>query len=566
MGKTSPGSARRPIRSARIEMSLGENPWDVATVKNLATGRTAAARAEHSLIIRLASRISDPVFLTRLLSVDEIDGGLRINAADAAGTCTARLEITACEEGLRFGAEVTAREPVWMAEWKITGLDLRSVVIPALGGQAIGRGMPRGTSLAYKYPFWWNAQFLVGQAERGGVWLRTMDAAPRFRLARVKRSAAGFDITYGFEADAPLLSPVLSATWYLDCYRGSWRVPAETHRAWMEEAFALTPLEQRHDVPGWARAITAVLEIWGIGKDSPRPLHTFGEMEERLRAWANLHPPERTLLYLPGFAGQGIDSCAPDYTPAPALGGEAGFRSLLTLARAMGFRTMIHTNVLALTFDHPLFERFREHQVVDAFGRVQAWGLDIDGDWLAEPYFAYVNPGVREWGDLMTGVIGNLIAAYPVDAVFLDQTLLAFNVSRGPNFVAGMREHIRRLAREFPGVLFAGEGLHEQVAEVLPMAQIHGIDSIAEVHGAEGRAPWRTAHPVSTHLFGRYTVYTPHLLTRHPTHPMFPLQEASYRKLGIMPALCLYNHDQKMALPAVRTMLARTGRRRKRKP
>ncbi len=64
----------------------------------------------------------------------------------------------------------------------------------------------------------------------------------------------------------------------------------------------------------------------------------------------------------------------------------------------MGYRVMIHTNALAMTFTHRLYPQFRKHQVVDAFGRPQGWGLDIDGDWLVEPYFAYMNPGVPAWG------------------------------------------------------------------------------------------------------------------------------------------------------------------------
>jgi len=46
--------------------------------------------------------------------------------------------------------------------------------------------------------------------------------------------------------------------------------------------------------------------------------------------------------------------------------------------------------------------------------------------------------------------------------------------------------------------------------------QIHGIDSITEVHGMEGQVAWREVHPVSSYLFGKYTKLTAHLLTKHP--------------------------------------------------
>ncbi len=134
----------------------------------------------------------------------------------------------------------------------------------------------------------------------------------------------------------------------------------------------------------------------------------------------------------------------------------------------------------------------------------------------------------------MIKIIGKLIFEYKIDDVFLDQTLLAFNVDEGPDFVRGMRDHVQRLQKAFPNTLFAGEGLHEQNVQCLPMAQIHGIDSIFEVHGMEGKAPWRKAHPISTYFSENTQVY-PHLLTKHPSNPMFKDQEEAYKKLNVIP-------------------------------
>ena len=76
----------------------------------------------------------------------------------------------------------------------------------------------------------------------------------------------------------------------------------------------------------------------------------------------------------------------------------------------------------------------------------------------------------------------------------------------------------------------------------------------------EGQSSWRKAHPVSTYLFGPYTRFTAHLLTKHPSHTMFQLQEAAYEELGVIPALCLYNHRQEMDLPQTRAMIVRSQR------
>ena len=126
-------------------------------------------------------------------------------------------------------------------------------------------------------------------------------------------------------------------------------------------------------------------------------------------------------------------------------GGELEFKKLMDEAHKLGFKVMIHTNVLAMTYTHPLYRDFKKFQVIDCFEREQGWAMDIDGDWLTEPYFAYINPGEKEWGKLMQKIIGEIIEKFSVDGVFLDQTLLAFNVSRGPNFMKGMKEHIQHL-------------------------------------------------------------------------------------------------------------------------
>jgi hypothetical protein len=157
----------------------------------------------------------------------------------------------------------------------------------------------------------------------------------------------------------------------------------------------------------------------------------------------------------------------------------------------------------------------------------------------------------------MGDVIGALVETYDLDAVFLDQTLLAFNVSRGPNFLDGMRRHIETIQARFPKVLFAGEGLHEHVLRPLNVAQIHGIDSITGVHGLDETVRWRDAHPVSAHLFSPYTRLLAHLLTKHPSHPVFPKQEAAYARLGVVPAIVCYDRDDRLDIPEVETVLER---------
>jgi hypothetical protein len=552
-------SSERILTAPRIHMRYGPDPRSGLRLSNALTGAEFCRNGIASVLVRFPDSVSDPVLASELVGANSSLGHLTYALSDKDRRVHVAVTISPGEDGLRFDAEVQADKPIWNVEWTLSGLACQSILIPGLGGQELTSGMPEGMTLTYKYPFWWNAQFVIGTLEEGGVWLRTKDPSPTLRLVRTGKRQDGFALTYGWEADGPLTSRSLRGAWFLDCFSGSWEQPVDLHRAWMASAFSLKGLADNPRFPAWARDIDFVLELWGMRKDTAEPHHTFEQMRHRLEEWTEMHDPRKTLVYLPGFAEHGIDSRTPSYLPSPHLGGDAGFRELMDLAHQRDFHVMIHTNVLGMTYDHPMFEAYREHQVVDVFGRPQSWGLDLDGDWLPEPYFAYINPGVEEWGALMTSLLGEVITRYGVDAVFLDQTLVAFNVSRGPNFVAGMAAHIARLQNAFPGVLFAGEGLHEQVLSGLPMAQIHGIDSIAEVHGMDAAEPWRKAHPVSTHLFHPFTRFTGHLLTKHPSHPMFAVQEAAYGELGVIPALCLYDHRQPMEMPAVHDMLRRAS-------
>ncbi|HEY6953334.1 MAG TPA: DUF6259 domain-containing protein [Bacteroidota bacterium] len=548
------------LASERIELKWRKRPFAILEIKNRLTRNVICASPVQTILIRNPLELFEPVILTKIRNVSAIQDGFSFTASDRSESYAAIVKVTSTEDGIRFALKATAPEPLWMVEWQLGGFLLRQVIVPALGGQSLDQSTPAGTVLSYKYPFWWNAQFVIGTLQQGGCWIRMKDSAPELKLLRVRREQSTFQFSLGFEANAPLRSRTHESEWFIDCYEGMWKTPVDSHRRWMEQSFGVQRRSANERYPAWMRRVNFVLELWGITKDRALPLHTFDQMIWRLHEWKKLHTPEQTLVYLPGFAEHGVDSHAPDYNPSDDLGGDKGFKKLVRAAHAMGFKVMVHTNVLAMTYRHRMYNQFKNHQVVDAFGRKQGWGLDMDGDWLAEPYFAYINPGSKKWGDLMVKVVGKLINEYGVDAVFLDQTLLAFNVSKGPNFLTGMRNHIRRLQEAYPDTLFAGEGLHEHVVGELSVAQIHGIDSIAEVHGADGRHQWRKAHPVSTYLFSPYTKFVAHLLTKHPSDPMFGMQERAYKALGVVPALCLYDHSQKMDMPEVRQMILRAGR------
>lgn len=551
--------ALNKIRTKNVSFEIKDNPFDVNGIFYLSKSTNVCPNGNMSLLIRTPDAVSLPILLSNISNVKTKENSVSFFASDHISKSKALLNISSDNRGVKFNCRVESNKPIWLLEWKISGLKLGEVLVPALGGQSLKNNMPQGTQLSYKYPFWWNAQFVLGTTEFGGLIIRTEDIKAELKLLRVQREKESFEITYGFEVAAPLNKKTFTTEWYLDFYEGDWKNGVEIQRTWLEKAFKLKSYSKHRNFPHWANNINFILEVWGARRDRVKPAHSFEEIRGRIKEFSKMHDPSNTLLYLPGFAEHGIDSNAPDYNPSPQCGGQSEFKVLVADAHKLGYKVMIHTNVLAMTFNHRLYSKFKKYQVVDCFGRNQTWGLDMDGDWLAEPYFAYINPAYKQWGQLMIKTLGKLIKEYNLDAVFLDQTLLAFNVSNGKNFLIGMRDHIQRLQKAFPGILFAGEGINEQVLPALPMAQIHGIDSITEVHGMEGKVEWREVHPISSYLFGKYTKLVPHLLTKHPSHPMFAFQERSYDRLGVLPALVLYTSDQSIDTPEAKAMINRAG-------
>ncbi len=117
---------------------------------------------------------------------------------------------------------------------ELNGLNFDEILIPALGGQSINKSMPEGTTLPYKYPFWWNAQFVLGSSKKGGMILRTEDKGTELKLLRIGKENGKFSLSIGFEAKAPVTKKEFSAEWFIESYEDNWQERVEVHRRWME--------------------------------------------------------------------------------------------------------------------------------------------------------------------------------------------------------------------------------------------------------------------------------------------------------------------------------------------
>ncbi|KAB2838766.1 MAG: hypothetical protein F9K45_10900, partial [Melioribacteraceae bacterium] len=343
------------ITSEKIEIKFKDSPLDVERLFIIANNETFCSNGEQSFLIRTVKSLSDPFLLTEITFVELSDDGIAFQASDESGLYKLNCSIGKTKRGLKYSIEAEGPEPVWLVEWKLSGLNFEKVLVPALGGQALENSMPPGSTLSYKYPFWWNAQFAIGELKNGCIILDAKDSAPELKLLRVSKDEKGFGLTYGAEAPAPLSSNKFKAEWYFEFVEGDWKNAVDYHRVWLESNFDLKPFKENPLFPEWMNKINFVLEPWGARKNA-KPFHTFKQITERLYEFKKFHNPENTLVYLAGFAENGIDSHAPDYNPSEQCGGKEEFKKLVDEAHSLGYKIMIHTNVLALTFGHKIYE------------------------------------------------------------------------------------------------------------------------------------------------------------------------------------------------------------------
>ncbi len=232
------------IKSKNVEMIFNENPFHIEGIFILPDRTKVCAQGILNFFIRTRDALSDPVFLSEYEDVQSDDEKITFRLRDDSGEYSAFFNLTSSGNGIRLRIEVISPEPLWLIEWKLSGFDFDKIIIPALGGQEISGDMPDGSTLSYKYPFWWNAQFALGMRGDSGLLIHSQDSKPDLKLLRIGRENAGFSITYGFEAEAPLESGSLISEFYLTAVQGGWQNGVNLYRSWMEENFK--PVEYRN--------------------------------------------------------------------------------------------------------------------------------------------------------------------------------------------------------------------------------------------------------------------------------------------------------------------------------
>ena len=348
-------------------------------------------------------------------------------------------------------------------QWGIGYLDIQSlsVIVPSDGGRIIDATSPRNFFNNFYPSSAWEAQLAIAQGERGGFYIRNTDNTLQFKRFVYERAEDGVSLNFGTYNQAPFDAHTTgnSQMWRFNTYAGGWRVPARIYRDWMEHAFQPRRLS---DIP-WTEDITLVV----LGDSG------MFDLPEKL---AKLVDPSKTLLYLGDWAvggewwTKGSAAHVPDYFPDSEL------PIFLEAAHQYGFRVMLHAIVHGMSPSHPLYPHFRQYQYRDTWtGELSSECVDESCDHPARHPLAHISPASSEWRNLL---VSNLKAAweeYPVDAFFLDASHSVINDGNGLidglNMAQGMALLHQELAEAMPGIVLAGERLHEATFAYAGFAQ-----------------------------------------------------------------------------------------------
>jgi len=244
------------------------------------------------------------------------------------------------------------------------------------------------------------------------------------------------------------------------------------HMARIEEAFHLPTWEARSDAPPWMRDLALVTTLHGMHYTG-FIFNDYARQLEILRWIATRIPAKRVLVFLSSWDGRYYWDY-PNYEVPARMGGEAGFRALITEAQKLGFRMMPMFGTNAANRKQPVWSRIQNGvtRKLDQDVYNLNW-VDWNNDRHQDGWLAYMNVGEDSWREWIEGRIAEVIERFGVDAYFLDIVGGHVNSTNG-DMHEGTKKLVTRLRERFPNVACVGEMPYDALYEFIPMFQAGG--------------------------------------------------------------------------------------------
>ena len=287
------------------------------------------------------------------------------------------------------------------------------------------------------------------------------------------------------------------------------------HYEHLRTAYRFPDFDKRPDVPEWLRETALVLTLHGqhytgyIFNDYARQL-------EILRWVSTQIPGKRVLAFMSSWDGRYYWDY-PNYRVNDRMGGDAGFRTLITEAQKMGFRMMPMFGMNTANKKQPGWARIADAITHKVDGdEVNLNWVDWDNDRHQEGWLGYMNLGVPSWRAHLQDRIDDMITKYGVDAYFLDIAGGTINDTKA-DMHAGMRTMVMELHAKHPQVLCCGEMHYDAMLEFIPLYHSGGGPKYAKDYiqrhakffsHLSTPAPGRGSSGVHESGFGRFNTET----------------------------------------------------------
>jgi hypothetical protein len=259
-----------------------------------------------------------------------------------------------------------------------------------------------------------------------------------------------------------------------------WRVGRATslddavapHMAHVERAFDLQPWETRTDVQPWMRDVALVTTLHGMHYTGFM-FNDYARMLDILRWMATQIPANRVLAFISAWDGRYYWDY-PNYVAPARMGGEAGFRRLVSEGQKLGFRMMPMFGANSANRHQPVWSRIAGGvtQKIDGDRYDLNW-VDWNNDRHQDGWLTYMNLGADAWRNHLTGRIADTIERYGVDAYFLDIIGGHVNSTTG-DMHEGTRRLVMDLREKYPKVACVGEMPYDALHGFIPMYHAGG--------------------------------------------------------------------------------------------
>jgi hypothetical protein len=265
------------------------------------------------------------------------------------------------------------------------------------------------------------------------------------------------------------------------------------HFAHVEKAFQIPDWKTRTDVAPWFRDAALALNLHGahwtgyIFNDYPKMLKTLQWVATQI-------PAKNVTVLLIAWDGRFYWNY-PLYKTDPRMGGDEGFKRLITEGQKMGFHFMPMFGINCANNHHPEYAQFSDAAMsqIDGDHFDLNW-VDWDNDRHLEGWSPYMNVGIDSWRNWLFNRISYIIDTFGLDAYFLDIVGGWENNTKADSH-EGTRRLVADLKQKYPNVMVFGEMHYDALLSFIPAFHVQNESAYQASYTKYGRAFEHTSHP-----------------------------------------------------------------------